>query len=369
MTNFLHTGRTFINARDETVRNEFRSLIEILEIDVDAVADPELAEDRIGTPADAAISKTRNRPNPDSLQSSSNTTSPTSMTAVVKSRLPSLSECSDTGDNVNEQFSCQFCGADFDEFPDLSKHVRRHFLELEAEGKDQAEKRPRVNCSVKIELEDQSDSGPQIVSVQSFEASAKALHDFGQLPLDWNDSDNSLTAESSPIALPSSPVEKKPRLIATIPQKAYPSRKGSSGGTKSRGQGGSAACQPKAKCMICRVDISDTRIQIVRHLAISHFARNLQDEFGPSKASCPQCRKPLKTRRGFLAHMLIQHSKLPKTFAALQEAIVENKIDLSGATIGGKKLWMTMAERFSVKTSLDKATCLKTYKKIRSHEF
>ena len=339
--NFLHTGKTFVNTSDVAVSNEIKSLIDTLEIDVDPFIlevdgetkdDLDLPGDRIRGAAVASASRpTGKRHNPTAPGAAKFLRSVTTSSAVEAQRTEVVSSTQTTYEVSNDggggQFSCQFCGAGFEDFPDLSKHVRRHFLEPESvQGEVQEEQSGRrANGAAKVELDDQTYSGPEIVSVLSIPSSVEASEDFGQLPKDWDVSER----RSCSLSTPGSPVKKKPRLIP-IPSSGT---RRTSNASRSRRCEGSDVGQT-SMCWICKAKISDTPAQVLRHLAMTHFARHLQNEFGPTKANCSKCGKFLKTRRGYLTHMFNQHSKLPKNFAALKKSIAENKITFTNA--GGK---------------------------------
>ena len=351
----MTSGKTFINSGDKTVQNEIRSLIEILEIGADPfipVANGGTLVDLEPPPAEAATGRTRRG----SLKifGGETTASPTSaMTPAANLRQPSRER--------SGQFSCQFCQKGFEDFSDLSKHVQLHFLE--PEGRTRTEERPPSNPRVKTEPED-SYSGPQIVSVQSLQPAEES-----SLPQDSNSNGQvnpmaTTKAQSSLLYLPGTPVEKKPRLVATAPSKASPkSSKPSEANEGEDGEGSNVQDdqKPKVKCPMCKLSISNIPIQIERHLSISHFAQNLSNEFGHSKVDCPRCRKRLKTRRGFLTHVFSRHSSLPQTFADVKAALDNKEISMMGSRgKPGRKpnlQWKLEENKFPADVGADKMAC------------
>ena len=342
VVNFMHTGKTFINSGDKAVQNEIRSLIEILEVGVDlstpetnntdfavGLDSPDL--ERTRTPAEPTISRATKSPHPatqGTWQILSSVTTPTSSktkTAATTAANP--------------------------------RHVQHHFPE--PKGKTRLEERPQPIMRVKTEPEDPSYSSPQILSVQSLQSTVDGSTGSGSF------SQNSFSSEqASPmvpntqgslVASPSCSVEMKPRLKVK-PNLSVPSEAHESPDEEES----NVDYKDKVKCLMCKLSISNIQTQVERHLAISHFAQELSDEFGHSKVDCPRCGKFLKTRRGFLTHVFSQHTNLPKTFAAVKKAMDNQEINVNG--VRGKsgrktKYWKLEARHFSSGNNANQLAC------------
>ena len=298
---FFHTGTISISVQDAGTIEEVKMIISTLDIS-------------IGTSQFQAFER-----NETINQSNKSDTTKAKVVTVPneepdrreKTKSPNVSnEPSMAVDNPNPGikdrsvlFSCQFCGIEFAEFLDLSEHIQGHFLEQEQIGfttYPEKEQDQRSNVVVVVMKKE-----PQELTTSSIELVPESEQHVDQKPIDRPE-------------VPRADNGRRKKLAQNVKL-----RKNGDSGKKERLKDKSAE-HPTNDCLFCEKPVSTQTMQLERHLAVSHYSKKLIKIFGSPKQDCPICGKCLASRRGWLTHLLVLHTNLPKSIEAVREAALKN---------------------------------------------